>query len=444
MGFDFSVEPEFQGKLDWIEDFLVQEVEPLDYIIKSPYDLADPVREALIPPLQRRVKDAGLWACHLGPELGGPGLGQVKLALMNEKLGRCKCGPIVFGCQAPDSGNAEVLAHYGTAAQKERYLKPLLDNKIVSCYSMTEPQGGSDPTMFECRATFDEAAREWVINGEKWFSTNARYASFLIAMVVTDPAASNPYRRCSQLLVPHPHPGLTIKRNIGLGYESEANDEGGHAYIIFENCRIPEESLLGKRGGGFVVAQTRLGGGRIHHAMRAVGVMKKAFDAMCERVKSRVTQGEPLAKKQMVQDKIADSWAEIEMFRLLVLRTAWRIDTEKDYQKVRHDISAVKFTMPKVLHDVSARALQLHGSLGASWEMPFCMYLLESFHMGLADGATEVHKLVVARQMLARYQPSADRRFPSGHIPTLRDRALAKYSDVLERVRATAPAAARL
>ena len=425
MTWGFETDPEFQLELDWIENFVREEIEPLDFIVRNPYDLRDPVRQRLIPPLQQRVRDQGLWACHLGPDLGGPGYGQVKLALMNEILGRSRCGPSVFGCQAPDSGNSEILAHFGTPEQKTAYLEPLLRNEIVSCFSMTEPQGGADPKVFTTRAELD--GDMWVINGEKWFSSNARDASFLIVMAVTDPE-NPPYQSMSMLLVPTDTDGVEIIRNVAIG--TEAAEEGAHAYIRYNNVRVPKDHLLGPRGGAFVVAQTRLGGGRIHHAMRTIGMSRRVFDMMCERAISRTTQGELLARKQMVQEKIADSWTDIEMFRLLVLQTAWKIDKYKDYKRVRKDIAAVKATMPRVLHDVSARALQLHGSLGLSNEMPFSRYLLESFHMGLADGPTEVHKVTVARQVLSEYRPNED-LFPSRHIPKLRDAARSRYAEQL-------------
>jgi acyl-CoA dehydrogenase len=201
--------------------------------------------------------------------------------------------------------------------------------------------------------------------------------------------------------------------------------------VRYTDVRVPRENMLGDRGGAFVVAQTRLGGGRIHHAMRTVGQVQRAFDMMCERVLSRSTQGELLARKQLVQGMIADSWIELEQFRLLVMRTAWRIDKYKDYKRVRKDISAVKATMPKVFHDVAARALQLHGSLGVSNEMPFAAMVIESFHMGLADGPTEVHKVTVARQVLSEYAPT-DGLFPTRHLPKLREEAIARYADVIE------------
>ena len=424
MAWDFETDPAFQRELDWMDAFVREEIEPLDFVIGHPNDFADPNRAKLIPPLQRQVKERGLWACHLGPDLGGQGYGQLKLGLMNEILGRAKCAPVVFGCQAPDSGNAEILAHYGTGEQKDRYLQPLLDNEICSCYSMTEPQGGADPKVFKCRAEL--VGDEWVINGEKWFSSNARYASFLILMAVTDPEAP-PYQRMSMFIVPVETPGVEILRNVGVGF----GERGAHAYIRYNDVCIPKDHLLGEVGQGFVVAQTRLGGGRIHHAMRTVGKVQQAFDMMCERVLSRETQGEVLAKKQLVQAMIADSWIDIEQFRLLVLRTAWKIDKLKNYKAVRADISAVKAQMPKVYYDVYSRAVQIHGSLGISNEMPFAAGVLDSFHMALADGPTEVHKVTVARQVLGRYQ-GTDELFPDYHLIKRREEALAKYANLIE------------
>ncbi len=426
MAWDFETDPEFQKKLDWIDEFVRFEVEPLDHVLGSPYDVKNPKNIKLVRPLQEKVKAQQLWACHLGPELGGQGYGQVKLALMNEILGRSHYGPTVFGCQAPDTGNAEILAHYGTAAQKEKYLRPLLDNEIVSCFSMTEPQGGADPLLFTTSAV--KEGNEWVINGEKWFSSNAKYADFFIVMAVTDPKAP-PYERMSMLIVPADTPGIDILRNVGYGAEGE----GSHAYIRYTDVRVPLDHMLGKPGQAFVVAQVRLGGGRIHHAMRSLGEARKALDMMCERVISRSTQEGRLSEKQMVQEKIADSWIELEQFRLLVLRTAWMIDKHKDYRVVRKDIAAIKAAMPKVLHDVASRALHLHGSLGLSNEMPFMGQVISSYFLALADGPTEVHKVTVAKQILRNYRPSNE-LFPSYHLPRVREAAQEKYGDILDAI----------
>jgi acyl-CoA dehydrogenase len=421
MAWDFETDPEFQKQLDWVEQFVKTEVMPLDHLLGSPYDVRDEARNKAVRPLQAKVKAHKLWGCHLGPELGGQGYGQVKLALLNEIIGRSVYGPTVFGCQAPDSGNAEILAHYGTEAQKKQYLQPLLDNEIVSCFAMTEPQGGADPGVFTTRAT--RTSDGWRIDGEKWFASNARYAAFFIVMVVTNPEAPLA-SRCSMLLVPHDAPGLSIVRNAGYGDHIDS-----HAYLRFENVRVPADAMLGDEGGGFLVSQVRLGGGRIHHAMRTIASAKSAFDAMCERVLSRHTKGEVLAEKQSVQEKIADSWIELEQFRLLVLRTAWLIDKHQNYKKVLKDIAAVKVAMPVVLHNIAGRALHLHGSIGLSREMPFAQQVIDSYFLGLADGPTEVHKVTVAKQVLRDYRPT-NALFPSYHLPQVRERAREYYPDI--------------
>src|SRR4029078_13324628 len=279
---------------------------------------------------------------------------------------RSQWAPIVFGCQAPDTGNAEILAHYGTDEQKQTYLRPLLDGELFSCYSMTEPHAGADPTLFKTQAVRD--GDDWVINGWKFFSSNAKTASFLIVMVVTNPDVSA-YQGMSMFLVPTDTPGVNIVRNVGLMGEPPGH-EGNHALIHYENVRVPDENLLGGEGQAFAIAQTRLGGGRIHHEMRTVGQSQKAIDRMCARALSRETQGSLLADKQSVQNFIADSYIELTQFRLFVLYVAWTIDRYKDYRKVRHDIAAVKVQMPIVMQNIVQRSIQVHGALGVSNELP--------------------------------------------------------------------------
>jgi len=426
MAWDFETEPQYQDLLDWADRFVTDEVEPLDFVLRDPYDKADKEAMAIVRPLQQKVKEKGLWACHLGPELGGKGYGQVKLALLNEILGRSRWAPSVFGCQAPDSGNAEILAHFGTPAQKAKYLQPLLDGELSSCYSMTEPHAGADPTLFSTRAVLD--GDEWVITGEKWFSSNARFASFLIVMAVSNPDVSA-YKGMSMFVVPTDTPGVEIVRNVATGVERAS--EGSHAYIRYNDVRVPADSLLGEEGGAFVIAQTRLGGGRIHHAMRTIAQVRKAFDMMCERAVSRTTRYGPLASLQMTQERIADSWIEIEQFRLLVLRTAWLIDKYQDYKRVRKDIAAVKVAMPKVYHDVVQRAMHLHGAIGVSNELPFMGMLAGAESLAIADGPTEVHKVTLATQLLKDYKP-VEGLWPSQHVPTRREQARARYADRLE------------
>ena len=416
MAIDFEVGPEFQKKLDWTEEFVTAEIEPLDLYFRgevSPFDKSNETARALVKPLQAQVREQELWACHIGPELGGAGYGQVKLALMNEILGRSSWAPSVFGCQAPDSGNAEILAHYGTDGQKEKYLRPLLDGEISSTYSMTEPQAGSDPNYFTCQARQD--GEEWVINGEKWFASNFSVAEFLIVMVITNPDVSV-YKGSSMMLVPQDADGLELIRNVHLGGGGSAGD-AGHAYLRFNDVRVPAENLLGDEGSGFKIAQTRLGGGRVHHGMRSVGMAQRALDMMCERVLSRETKGSLIAEKQSIQHWIADSWVQIQQFRLQVLHCAWLIDKEGDYAKIRQHIAGVKVATPKVLIDVVYRALHAHGSLGVSDEMPLIGMWMTAPVMGIADGPTEVHKDTIAKTVLKGYRPY-EGMFPSEHIPT--------------------------
>jgi acyl-CoA dehydrogenase len=429
MAWDFETDPEFQKKLDWIEEFMAEEVEPLSHLGMAVHG---PIgREKFIKPLQQKVRDQGLWACHLGPELGGQGFGQLKLALMNEKLGRNSLAPSVFGCQAPDSGNAEIIAHYGTDKQKEQYLWPLLNGEIRSAFSMSEPTGGSDPLTFTTRAVLD--GDEWVINGEKWFSTNARNSKVLVLYAVTDPDAKDPYRRTSIFLVPTDSPGVEIIRNVAVGAGGEIGG-GTEGYVRYTNVRLPYDALLGERGAAFVIAQVRLGGGRVHHAMRTVGACRNALELMCKRAVSRTTRDGRLADLQMVQEQIADSWIAVESFRLLVLRTAWLIDKHKDYNKVRKDIAAIKVAMPGVYHDVATKAAHLHGALGVSNEMPFMRMVTSALVMGIADGPTEVHKVTLAKQILKDYQPDND-LFPAYHIPKLQDEARTRFKKELGELR---------
>ena len=427
MSWDFSTDPEYQEKLDWADAFVREEVEPLDLIWPG---LAytppgGPVRK-VVDPLKQAVRDQGLWATHMEPALGGQGHGQVKLCLLNEILGRSSWAPVIFGCQAPDTGNAEIIARFGTPEQKERYLRPLLDGEVFSSFSMTEPEGGSDPTQFRTRAVRD--GDEWVIDGYKFFSSNAKSASFIIVMVVTDPDAPRG-KNMSMFLVPADTPGIHIERNVGVG--AEPLGEGGHALIRYDNVRVPGDALLGGEGQGFAIAQTRLGGGRIHHAMRTIGQAQKALDMLCERALSRYTAGSKLSEKQFVQGYIADSYAQLKQFRLFVLYTALEIDKYNDYKKVRKDIAAIKVLMPSVLHDIAQRALQVHGALGVSNEMPFTRMMNGAAVMGLADGPTEVHKMTVAKQVLRDYSP-VDDLWPSGHLPKRLAAAREKYAAYLE------------
>jgi acyl-CoA dehydrogenase len=415
MSWDFSTDPDFQKLLDWTDSFVTNKVYQLDVLwphdnYKPGSDLTEQQR-GVIGPMKQEVRDKGLWACHLSPELGGRGYGQLKLALLNEILGKSIWGPRIFGTQAPDTGNAEIIAHFGTDEQKDRYLAPLLEGEIVSCYSMTEPQGGADPGVFECAGVRD--GDDWVITGDKFFSSNARYASFFIVMVVTAPEAPV-LRRMSMFLVPAETPGIEIVRN--LAHLGEPEDAGTEALIHYDHVRVPASAMLGDEGNAFGVAQVRLGGGRVHHAMRTLGNAQRCLDMMAERALSRTTKGERLAEKQAVQNMIADSYTEIMQFRLLVLYTAWQIDEYQDYNRVRKDIAAIKVLTPKVMEAVGKRAIQIHGALGTTYDLPLTRMFASGLMLALADGPTEVHQTTVAKQVLRGYK-ATDGLWPSEYIP---------------------------
>jgi acyl-CoA dehydrogenase len=426
---DFSVEPEFQAKLDWMNVFVREECETMDLLFPGmglAYDTKHEPSRRHLRPLQEQVKVQGLWACHLGANLGGPGFGQVKLGLMNEIIGRSNWAPTIFGTAAPDTGNAEILALFGTEEQKSKYLKPLMDGEIVSCFSMTEPQGGADPGEFTCRAWRE--GDEWVIEGEKWFSSNARYAAFILVMAVTDPKADLT-ARMSMFIVPADTPGFEIIRNVAIVGESDPED-GAQCHVRYNKVRVPLDHMLGQPGEGFKVAQARLGGGRIHHAMRTVGRCQRAIDMMLERAASRRTRGRMLGDHQMVQAKIADSVIELEQFRLLVLKTAWMIDEIEagrlPHGASRNHIGMCKVAMANVYHNIVGRALELHGSLGISLDMPLAGWYAGHMALAFADGPTDVHRSQLARSYLKKAKP-APGLFPSEHVPTRTAAALARY-----------------
>jgi acyl-CoA dehydrogenase len=426
MAWDFSTEPAFQVELDWMNAFVREEIWPLETL-----DLDAGALDRALRPLQERVRERGLWAAHLPPELGGQGFGQVRLGLMHEILGSSPLAPSAFGNQAPDSGNAELLAIAGTEEQKQRWLYPLLAGDVRSAFSMTEPGAGADPTMLSTRAVLDEAAGEWVIDGHKWFSTNASIADFLIVMVVTEPDGRS-HAQASMIVVPAGTPGVNIVRDVGTMERpiDSFGRLGGHAEIVYDGVRVPRENLLGARGAGFLLAQQRLVPGRIHHCMRWLGVARRAFDMLCERATYRVSHGSVLGDKQTVQNWIADSAAQMQAARLMTLHAAWKIDTQ-GAAAARIDVSLIKFFGAQVLHDVIDRALQVHGSLGYSTDMPLEAMYRYARGARFYDGPDEVHRQSVARQILRGYEPPAG-GVPSEHVPTRRALARVRFADLLD------------
>jgi acyl-CoA dehydrogenase len=427
MAWDFSTEPEFQQQLDWMREFVHEEIWPMETL-----DLEQPQIDRAMAPLQEQVKERGLWAAHLDPELGGQGFGQVKLGLMHEVLGSSPYAPLAFGNQAPDSGNSEILALAGTEEQKDRWLHPLLAGDLKSAFSMTEPEtAGSDPTLLQTRAVRE--GEEWVINGHKWFSSNASIADFLILMAVTDPDA-RPYQRASMIIVPTDTPGVDIVRDVPTMEHphGQYGRYGGHAEIYYRDVRVPYENLLGAERAGFLIAQQRLGPGRIHHCMRWLGVGRRAFDMLCERSLYREAHGSVLAKKETVQNWIAESAAQMQAARLMTLHAAWKMDTE-GASAARQEISLIKFFGAQVLHDVIDRALQAHGALGYSTDLPLEAMYRYARAARFYDGPDEVHRASVARQILRGYEPPAD-GIPTEHVPRRREAAQRKFADLLEAV----------
>jgi alkylation response protein AidB-like acyl-CoA dehydrogenase len=405
VAWDFSTDPEFQEQLDWVEDFCRTEIEPLDLVFPGAAWSRNPKAKALADPLKQQVKDRGLWALFLDEELGGPGYGQLKLALLNEILGRYGSAPVIFGTSAPDTGNMEMLAAYGTEEQKQRWLRPLMNQEIFSAYSMTEPQGGSDPNLFKTHAVRD--GEEWVINGEKWFTSLGNHADILFVMCTN-----------GMFVVPRTTPGVEI-----MEYPAT------HNHVRYNDVRVPLDHLLGPEDGAKVLAQRRLGGGRIHHAMRTVAQVKRAFDMMCERALSRESHGKVIGEHQMVQEAIADSYAEINMLRLLVLWTAWTIDNSST-QESRTQIAACKYTCAKVLREVTYRALHIMGSLGTTNLTPLKSMWENAPTMAIADGVDEVHKVTVARNVLKDYRPHPG-LWPTEYLPAKRQEARKKYATLL-------------
>ena len=422
MTWGFPADPAFERELDWVRDFMRTQVWPLEVV-----DLEDKEFEVVLRRLQEKVKERRLWAAHLPPGLGGQGLGQVSLAHLNEVIGTSFWGPYVFGCQAPDSGNAEILALVGTEEQKDTWLYPLLDGRIYSAFSMTEPDNaGSDPTKMSTTAT--RVGDEWVINGHKWFTSNAVAADFLIVMAVTDPEEV-PHRRASMFIVPKDAEGLNVVRNVPtmIGHERLGF---GHAEVRYNDCRIDATNILGGVGDGFKIAQMRLGPGRIHHCMRWLGQGQRAFDLMCERALQRTVRGRALAESDVVQSWIADSKAEMDAARMLTLRAAWVIDNQ-GVKAAKTDIAVIKYFGADVLNRVIDRAIQVNGALGFSGDLPLEHMYRRARAARFVDGADEVHKAAVARQVLKGYQ-APEGPWPTDHVPTRRAAAADWASAVLE------------
>lgn len=396
---DFSVSPKMQTIIGMINEFVEKELIPLEaeFITQDFRAMLPVLREK-----QEMVKKMELWAPNFPKDVGGMGLSLLEHGLVSEALGRSPLGHFVFWCQAPDAGNVELLHMFGTPEQKEQYLRPLVEGKIRSCFSMTEvDMPGSNPVMMETTAVKD--GDDYVINGHKWYTTAADGADFAIVMAVTNPDAPT-YLQASMIIVPTNTPGFNLVRNIPvMGHEG--SDYASHGEILYQSCRVPQKNLLGPEGHGFALAQERLGPGRIHHCMRWLGICKRSFDLMCARANSRVIRpdGATLGSTQIVRQWISDSAAEIEAARLLVLKAAWEIDNvgAKD---ARDHISMIKYLVANTMMRVIDRALQVHGGLGMTDDTVIAYFYRHERGARIYDGADEVHKMALAKRILKTYE----------------------------------------
>jgi alkylation response protein AidB-like acyl-CoA dehydrogenase len=395
---DFSLSSETQRMVQVVREFMRAEVYPLE-----PEFLSKEFRE-LRPRLEAmrlRVKALKLWLPQIAEEYGGQGLSLLEFASVGEELGRSPLGHYLFNCQAPDAGNMEILIQHGSAEQKEQFLLPLARGDIRSCFSMTEPgYPGSNPTWMGTTAIKD--GDDYLINGDKWFSTGADGAAFSIVMAITNPESSSPYLKASMIIVPTNTPGFRLVRNTSVMGEA-GSDHASHGEVQFTSCRVPQHYRLGPEGAGFLIAQQRLGPGRIHHCVRWLGICERAFELMCTWASRRlVAPDKLLGTQQIVQTWIAESRAEIDAARLLVLRTAWKIDRGEE-RAAREDVSLIKFFVAGVLQRVLDRAIQTHGGMGMTDNLPLAFWYRHERAARIYDGPDEVHKISVAKQILKGY-----------------------------------------
>ncbi len=398
---DFAISDKMKTILEMVHEFVEKELIPLEP------ELAGTGFKEMLPKIrekQKKVRQMELWAPNFPTDCGGLGLSLVEHGLLSEALGRTPLGHFVFWCQAPDAGNVEILHLHGTNDQKQKYLKPLVKGDIRSCFSMTEvDMPGSNPVLLETTAVKD--GDDYVINGHKWYTSSADGADFAIVMAVTNPEAPD-YLQASMIIVPTDAPGFNLVRNIPvMGHCGD--DYFSHAEILYQSCRVPQANLLGPEGHGFIIAQERLGPGRIHHCMRWLGICQRSFELMCRRANFRkiTRDGKPLASRQIIQAWVAESAAEIQAARLMTLHAAWRIDQE-GAKAARDDISMIKFVVANTMQRVVDRALQVHGGLGMTDDTILAFFYRHERAARIYDGADEVHKTSLARRILRGYVPA--------------------------------------
>ena len=395
---NITLSPEIQSFLHSLREFVREEILPLEPLfLNHQFEELQPQLDAL----RQKAKGLGYWLPQIHSEYGGMGLSLVEHGHVSEILGQTPLGHYVLNCQAPDAGNMEILIEYGTEEQKEKFLKPLLAGEIRSCFSMTEPENpGSNPTWMSTTAV--KEGDSYIVDGHKWFTSSAEGSAFAIVMAVTDPHHESKYRRASMIIVPTDTPGFQLVRNIsvmgeiGYGFAS-------HGEVRYDECRVPRENLLGQEGDGFVIAQQRLGPGRIHHCMRWIGICERSFDLMCRyAVLRQVAPGKPLAMEQTVQNWVVESRAEINAARLMVLQAAYKMD-QVGTHSAREEISLIKFFVAGVLQKVLDRAIQVHGAMGMTDDLPLAYWYRHERAARIYDGPDEVHKRSVAQRIFERY-----------------------------------------
>ncbi len=408
---DFAPSERVAALLDRVREFMEDHVDPVEAEAIEALDrevgpgVAYP---QVLVELRARARDEGLWNLFLPDESFGPGLTNWEYGMLCELMGRSAVAPMVFNCAAPDTGNMEILAEHGSEEQKERWLGPLLDGEIRSCFSMTEPNtSGSDPTQLVSRAELD--GEEWVVNGHKWFISNARRASFAILMARTEDDPEMPQAANTGFIVELPSPGWNRVREI-----ETMHGPGGHSEIVIEDLRIPAANMLGERGQGHRLGQYRLGPARLAHCMRWIAQAEMALDMMVDRSLNRFAHGSLLAEKQGIQWMIADSTMELYQAKLMVLHAAYRIDRQLDFKS---EVSMAKHFVANALNRIIDRSIQVHGALGYSTDTPLANMYQHARWARFADGADEVHQMRIAQRTIAAYKDEGSTRAATGGLP---------------------------
>jgi len=395
---DFSLSPKTEELRKRVSAFMDQHVYPAEKQVQDEMGEDGHEEPQILKDIRKRAKSEGLWNLFLPDPKHGPGLSNHEYAPLCELMGRSPIGARSFNCQAPDTGNMEILAEYGSQEQKDRWLQKCLDGEIRTCFSMTEPDTpGSDPTQLKTRAV--RQGDYYVINGHKWFTSGAIGSAFAIAMVVTDPDAE-PHRRASQIVVPTDTPGFNIVRPVPVMGHTGG---GGHCEVLYKDCKVPITNILGREGDGFAISQARLGPGRIHHCMRTIGIAERAVELMCKRALNRWTHGSLLADKSNIQQWIADSRIEIDSCRLMVMNAAWKMDTQGK-KAAANEISMIKVQCANMVMIVLDRAIQLYGAAGVSDDFPLARFWRNSRALRIADGPDEVHRQTIARRELRKWK----------------------------------------